>query len=351
MEIDKKNRTELKHYFKANDKPTEKQFADFIEAGINQVEDGIVKLQGNPLAIEAQGEDVGTQEVLGLYRSFSEDTPDWTFNLNPRVDSENPRSNQPGLNFKDSVGKSRLFIKSGTGNVGIGTIEPSAKLTIKGNNDASLLAVVDATNEHKTILEVTQQNGVSIKGSLHVDGNFRANNISSNIDLDSDKASNDAIATQKAVKTYIDTRLPKGLISMWSGKDIPVGWALCDGTNGTPNLSGRFIVGFDKNTGDYNVTGKTGGANQVLLTTGQLPAHSHAGTTSNSGNHAHSFTGATKKGDGTGTGSSNAYYGALTRTTAAAGIHSHSFETNPTGGNQPHENRPPYYVLAYIIKL
>ena len=95
MEINKKNRTELKHYFKANDKPTEKQFADFIEAGINQVEDGIAKLQGNPLAIEAQGEDVGTQEVLGLYRSFSEDTPDWTFNLNPRVDPQDPNSNQP----------------------------------------------------------------------------------------------------------------------------------------------------------------------------------------------------------------------------------------------------------------
>lgn len=351
MEIDKRNRTELKNYFKANDKPTEEQFADFIEAGINQAEDGIAKVQGNPLAIEAQGEDVGTQDVLSLYRSFSEDDPDWSFNLNPRVDPNDPNSNQPGLNFKDRTGKSRLFIKSGNGNVGLGTIEPSAKLTIQGNNDASLLAVVDTTNEHTKILEVTPKNGVSIKGSLHVDGDFMATNISSNINLDGTTASDAKIATQKAVKAYVDNRLPKGLISMWSGEEIPVGWALCDGTNGTPNLSGRFVVGFDKNTGDYNVTGKTGGANQVVLTSVQMPTHSHSGTTSNSGNHTHSFTGATKKGDGTGTGSSNAYYGALTRTTAAAGIHSHSFETNPTGGNQPHENRPPYYVLAYIIKL
>ncbi|WP_130734450.1 hypothetical protein [Flavobacterium sp. J27] len=354
MEKDKKNRTELKNYFKANAKPTEEQFADFIEAGINQVEDGIVKLQGNPLALEAQGEDVGTQDILGLYRNFSEDIPDWSFNLNPRVDPKDPNTNQPGLNIKDSLGKSRLFIKSITGNVGIGTIEPTAKLTIKGNNEASLLAVVDTTNEHTKILEVTQQNGVSIKGALHVDGNFSATNIQEvaiQPDLGNTTASDKKVPTQKAVKTYIDTRLPKGLISMWSGKVAPDGWAICDGTNNTPDLSGRFIVGFDKNTADYNEIGKTGGANNIVLTSEQIPAHSHSGTTNNSGDHKHSFTGATKKGDGSGTGSSNAYYGALTRDTASAGIHSHSFKTNPTGGDQPHENRPPYYVLAYIIKL
>ena len=41
----------------------------------------------------------------------------------------------------------------------------------------------------------------------------------------------------------------------------------------------------------------------------------------------------------------------MNRTTAASGEHNHSFQTNLTGGDQPHENRPPYYVLAYIIKL
>jgi len=351
MEIDKRNRTELKNYFKANDKPTEEQFADFIEAGINQAEDGIAKVQGNPLAIEAQGEDVGTQDVLSLYRSFSEDAPDWSFNLNPRVDPNDPNSNQPGLNLKDRTGKSRLFIKSGNGNVGLGTIEPSAKLTIQGNNDASLLAVVDTTNEHTKILEVTPKSGVSIKGSLHVDGDFMATNISSNINLDGTTASDAKIATQKAVKTYVDTRLPKGLISMWSGKEAPAGWALCDGTNNTPDLTGRFIVGFDASNIQYNAIGNTGGLENVKLTKEQMPTHSHSGTTSNAGSHTHSFTGAKKSGDGSGSFSDNDYYAATTRTTAAAGDHIHTFVTNEIGGNQPHENRPPYYVLAYIIKL
>ncbi|WP_340200026.1 phage baseplate protein [Ascidiimonas sp. W6] len=354
MEINKKNRTELKAYFKVNDKPTEKEFADFIDAGINQAEDSIIKEQGSPLAIQAEGGDVGTQEILDLYTSFGNKSPNWSFNLNPRIKSEDPNSNQSGLNIKDATGESRLFIKSGDGSVGVGTIDPESKLTVRGNNDSSLFSVIDTTRQHTKILEVTQKEGVSIKGSLNVDGDFTSKNIkavAANQDLGNEAASDEKVPSQKAVKTYIDTRLPKGLISLWSGIDIPKGWALCDGTNRTPNLSGRFIVGLDKKNKDYNEIKKTGGLEKVTLTTEQLPSHHHTGTTNDSGNHRHSFTGATKKGDGTGTGSSNDYYGSLTRNTAFAGVHTHSFVTNKTGGNKSHENRPPYYVLAYIMKL
>jgi hypothetical protein len=54
--------------------------------------------------------------------------------------------------------------------------------------------------------------------------------------------------------------VPKGAILMWSGapEAIPAGWTLCDGTNGTPNLSGRFIVGYDEGNTDYNKPGNTG---------------------------------------------------------------------------------------------
>ncbi len=354
MDINKKNRTELKAYFNVNDIPTEKEFADFIDAGINQAEDSIVKEQGSPLAIQAEGGDVGTQEILDLYTSFGNNNPNWSFNLNPRVKSEDPNSSQSGFNIKDATGESRLFIKSGDGSIGLGTIDPESKLTIRGNNDASLLSVIDTTGQHTKILEVTQKDGVSIKGSLNVDGDFTSKNIkavAANQDLGNEAASDEKVPSQKAVKAYVDTRLPKGLISMWSGIDIPRGWGLCDGTNNTPNLSGKFIVGLDKNKKDYNKIGNTGGAETVKLTTEELPSHNHSGTTNDSGNHRHSFTGAKKKGDGTGTGSSNDYYGSLTRNTAFAGVHTHSFKTNETGSDKPHENRPPYYVLAYIMKL
>ncbi len=351
MDIDKKNRTELKQYFKVNDKPTEKQFADFIEAGINQKEDGIARIQGSPLAIEAEGEEVSTQEILDLYTSFTKENPDWSLNLNPRVDSQEPQSNQPGLNIKDATGQSRLFIKSVDGSVGVGTIEPESKLTIEGQHVDSLLSVIDTTQQHTKILEVTRKEGVTIKGTLTVDGEMFSNNIATNTELDNDQASNDKIPSQKAVKTYVDTRLPKGLISMWSGKDIPKGWVLCDGTNGTPNLSGKFIVGFDKNNEDYDEVKKTGGLEQVTLNKSQIPSHAHLGTTSEAGGHTHNFTGARRRGDGSGTGSANHYYIEHPRTTQSAGKHKHSFQTNTVGEGKSHENRPPYFVLAYIMKL
>ena len=68
---------------------------------------------------------------------------------------------------------------------------------------------------------------------------------------------------------------PKGGIVMWSGKieDIPLGWALCDGTKGTPDLLDRFILGVpDKATNP----GVKGGAHTVKLTTANMPEHTHA---------------------------------------------------------------------------
>lgn len=173
MDIKKKTRTELKEFFKANDKPTEKQFADFIDAGINQAEDSIVKEQGSPLAIQAEGDEVGTQEVLDLYTSFAKNSPNWSINLNPRVKSEDPNSNQSGLNIKDTTGQSRLFIKSGDGSIGVGTIDPVSKLTIQGKNNRSSLAVIDTTKQNAKIFEITQKDGdgvLSLRGGNTEEG-------------------------------------------------------------------------------------------------------------------------------------------------------------------------------------
>ena len=44
-------------------------------------------------------------------------------------------------------------------------------------------------------------------------------------------------------------------------------------------------------------------------------------------------------------------HGTRSLTTDTKGNHSHNFNTDKVGSDQPHENRPPYYVLAYIMKL
>ncbi len=159
-----------------------------------------------------------------------------------------------------------------------------------------------------------------------------------------------------------DYVLPRGIIVLWSGTagNIPTGWALCDGAQGTPNLRGRFVVGLDPGDADYNAPNKTGGAKEVTLTTNQIPAHAHsaAGTTTSDGNHQHAFVDThliVQSSVWTIAASSQNIYNIIDepRTTAAAGQHSHSLNitVGSSGGGQAHENRPPFYVLAYIMKL
>jgi hypothetical protein len=118
-----KNREELKAYFVKNSIPKEYQFKDLINAMINQEDDGIVKEQDQPLSIAASGEAASEKKVLHLYQDFDQPTPDWTLSLNPATGS--------GLNISDGDGSSRFFIGRSTGNVGIGTHDPKAKLDIQ----------------------------------------------------------------------------------------------------------------------------------------------------------------------------------------------------------------------------
>ena len=123
-----------------------------------------------------------------------------------------------------------------------------------------------------------------------------------------------------------------GMIILWSGAAdaIPSGFVLCDGNNNTPNLSGRFVVGYDASNSDYDVN-DTGGAENVTLTIAQIPNHKH--TTSFDG---HKFF--------PGDGSTSVSYG------GAGGYPATVFSMDNTGGGQSHENRPPYYALCYIMK-
>ena len=125
---------------------------------------------------------------------------------------------------------------------------------------------------------------------------------------------------------------PVGSIILWSGavNEIPTGWALCNGENNTPNLRNRFVVGAGQ---DYAV-GDTGGANEVTLTVEQMPSHSHS----------YSFNGADLKGSWD---SDNYFYNQSNEYPNNGNRKS----TNSTGGGKPHENRPPYYALCYIMRV
>ena len=123
-----------------------------------------------------------------------------------------------------------------------------------------------------------------------------------------------------------------GMIILWSGASdaIPTGFTLCDGQNNTPDLRGRFVVGFHDSNGDYDVN-DTGGAETVTLSIAQMPNHKH--TTTFDG---HKFF--------PGDGSTSISYG------GAGGYPATTFSMDNTGGGGAHENRPPYYALCYIMK-
>jgi microcystin-dependent protein len=154
----------------------------------------------------------------------------------------------------------------------------------------------------------------------------------------------------------LSTVVPKGLISMWSGaiSNIPTGWLLCDGTNGTPNLKGKFIVGYDSSSTDYNSVGKIGGAEVVTLTGAQSGVAPHSHTINDPG-HSHTIE---SNRDYFYIGIDGAGAGGLAKIIRAAPININSAYTGITinsatsqNASASHENRPPFYTLAYIIKV
>ena len=134
--------------------------------------------------------------------------------------------------------------------------------------------------------------------------------------------------------------IPVGGIIMWNGaaNKVPDGWKLCDGTEGTPNLKGRFIVGYDPSDSDYNTVGKTGGERAVTLSKDQMPSHTHevwgrsSGYTARHNDDAEVITYANK-----GWGSSSNYQKIN--------------DSGSAGNGQAHENRPPYYALCFIMRV
>jgi microcystin-dependent protein len=138
--------------------------------------------------------------------------------------------------------------------------------------------------------------------------------------------------------------IPIGGIIMWYGNivDIPSGWSLCNGSNGTPDLRSRFVVGatddgstgvtFNADTGVVSgsyAPHNTGGKVAHQLTESEMPAHNHTIRNDNNNQNGSIPNG----GDGSGASTTN----------------NPAYISN-TGGDNYHENRPPYYALAFIMR-
>lgn len=168
--------------------------------------------------------------------------------------------------------------------------------------------------------------------------------------------------SSKFVSTeWIHKLFPKGTILMFNGasSEIPEGWAICNGSNGTPNLIEKFIKAGTS-------SGATGGNpnNEVTLTVDNMPTHSHdllgSATTDTDGGHYH-YTSAndgssTSVTQGEGTSATVAASGSTSILSDYEGSHWHyvdlsSAYTSSEGGSQPFNIEPEYYSLIFIMKI
>ena len=163
---------------------------------------------------------------------------------------------------------------------------------------------------NKNIKFATTTNGVKVTGGIQ--------------DKDGQLGTSGQVLSSTGTELdWVDSSIPSGGIILWSGaaNAIPSGWYLCNGSNGTPDLRGRFVVGYSDTDGDYDV-GDTGGAKTDTVNI------SVSGTTSTDSPAAN------------GNGYNGATIGNLNR-------HTHTF----SGSSSDTVNtRPPYYALCYIMK-
>lgn len=121
---------------------------------------------------------------------------------------------------------------------------------------------------------------------------------------------------------------PLGVVVAWSGTEdnVPEGWSICNGENGTFDLQDKFLLG----AGPNHAVGETGGEEEVRLTSNAIPAHTHQIFLQSANTQSDICT-----------------YILADRT---SGNTYRAITTGSTGGASPHPNMPPYYTLLYIQK-
>ena len=166
---------------------------------------------------------------------------------------------------------------------------------------------------------------------------------------------------QGGTSTYA---VPAGGIIIWSGASnaIPSGWVLCNGSNSTPDLRGKFVVGHHPSNGDYDV-GDTGGSADATLVSHSHTINNHTHSFSGSGSSSHSHTFPAGNDDDAddaaierpiSNSSQPQNYGTSSATVniSISGNTGNPSDrgTNSQGSSATNANLPPYYALCYIMK-
>ena len=371
----KQDKSKLKDWFRTGNYPTQEQFWDWMDSYIHRDDqlriganfpelDGVLQQKVDKEVFKHYSENKNnphhvTKQQVGL--GLADNTAD--------LDKPLSRATQSALELKadkahleDITNPHRVSKQQ----VGLGHVDNTADLDkpISKATQAALYLKANHTHLHDvdalegfdtdTSLSANSDEKIASQKAVktYVDNQIKSlsndspkllatlKEFSKAMDNDLTLAANSdkKIASQKAVKAYVDalkttlqaqiaklekSQLIPGMIMAWKGSidTIPAGWKL------SQELKDKFILGAGA---DFKV-GATGGERMHQLKVEEMPEHAHPQTPVHN----------------------NHYSGLQLRAyTISQNIQSqedtYPLETGKTGSNQPHNNMPPYYALAYI---
>lgn len=218
---------------------------------------------------------------------------------------------------------------------------------VKGEIYANSQSLYISYTDHGTV----SKNWIKVDSEEVIDAKITSGVASGSGITRSVSTNSDLLATT----AFVHDILPYGSIIMWYGStsNVPTGWALCDGTNSTPDLRDRFVIGASTGT-TTTVTGspiQSGGSKDAVVVS---HSHSITGTANTAGSHVHTLSNVQGAlGAGFGYGASNDNTAVIVNSTDAAGSHSHTLTgtADTTGVSGTNANLPPYYALCFIMKI
>ena len=214
--------------------------------------------------------------------------------------------------------------------------------TIKQNVHGHLIFVKDGTSYNNDYSSIPENTGFL---AMAQDGNFWSNRSTSRGWLPDN------------ISNLVPNLVPRGTIIAWNSGNAPAGWVVCDGTNGTHDLRGRFILGAGQGNGLSNRQyAQKGGTETHKLNANEIPQHRHITAD-------FTYRGITwdkwKDADANSKylGNSNNYFSkGCCANFGTSNDSSNAFLTGDGNEGQseligaPHDNMPPFYVLTYIMK-
>ena len=312
-------------------------------------------LRGNERGVILEGAQTA-QVLVGLQSS----TGNEGFNIisAPPTSSQEPTYNRLVAHF------------GADGDVGIGTSTNPAgyEFTVKGSISGSAGLAIAGNSVISG--SITSRSNLFVDQNSTLSGSVTINTVPTASTADN---YNFLVHDSNKVMSQVNAApIPVGGIIMWSGTiaNIPSGWALCNGANGTPDLREKFVIGASTDNGGAakaNISGslvQAGGdmnhhhgssTGNHTLTTSQIPSHTHTYKDSyyieynNPGQGAGGTIGGadyvtTKyKGSGDSDGDNDWVYwrNGTTNSTGTGGSHNHTISSD--------NHLPPYFALAYIM--